>query len=325
MILPRRKFLYLAAGATVLPLISRSVRAQAYPSRPVRIVVGLAAGSASDIIARLIGQALTERLGQPFVIENRGGAGGTLSTAAVVRAAPDGYTLLLTGSSDTITATMYKKLNYNFIRDIAPVASLASGPLVLVVNPSFPTKTIAEFIAYAKANPGKISFGSSGTGTVAHMAGELFKAMAGVNMVHVPYRGLALALTDLLGDRVQAVFATMPPAIAHVRSGKLRALAVTSAMRFEPLPDLPTMGEFLPGYEATIRTGLGAPKDTPVEIIDRLNKVTNIILADPGIKARLAGFGVLPVPMAPADVGKLVAHETEKWAKVIRAANIEVN
>jgi tripartite-type tricarboxylate transporter receptor subunit TctC len=325
MILPRRKFLYLAAGATALPLVSRSVQAQAYPSRPVRIIVGLAAGSASDIIARQIGQALTERLGQPFVIENRGGAGGTLSTEAVVRAAPDGYTLLLTGSADTITATTYKKLNYNFIRDIAPVASLASGPLVLVVNPSFPAKTIAEFIAYAKANPGKISFGSAGTGTVAHMAGELFKVMAGVNMVHVPYRGLALALTDLLGDRVQAVFATMPPAIANVRSGKLRALAVTSTMRFETLPDLPTMGEFLPGYEATITTGLGAPKNTPVEIIDRLNKETNIILSEPGIKARLAGFGVVPVPMAPADVGKRIAHETEKWAKVIRAANIEVN
>jgi tripartite-type tricarboxylate transporter receptor subunit TctC len=322
--LPRRRFLHLAAGAAALPALPRSASALDYPARPVHIIVGFAPGSAADIIARLISQRLSERLGQPFVVENRGGAGGTLGAEAVAHASPDGYTLLLSGSQDAATATLYEKLNYNFIRDIAPVASIASGPLVLVVDPSFPAKTVPEFIAYAKANPGKISFGSASTGTVAHMAGELFKIMAGINMVHVPYRGLAPALNDLLGGQVQAVFSTTPPAMGHIQAGRLRALAVTSAMRFEALPDLPTIGDFLPGYEATITVGLSACKNTPVEIINRVNKETNAALADPDMKAKLAGLGVVPLSMAAADYGKLIADETEKWGKVIRAANIKL-
>jgi len=313
----RRQFLHIAAGAAALPAMADLGRAQAYPARPVHIIVGFAPGSASDIIARLISQRLSERLGQPFVVENRGGAGGTLGAEAVAHASPDGYTLLLSGSQDAATATLYEKLNYNFIHDIAPVASIASGPLVLVVD-------VPEFIAYAKANPGKISFGSASTGTVAHMAGELFKVMAGINMVHVPYRGLAPALNDLLGGQVQAVFSTTPPAMGHIQAGRLRALAVTSAMRFEALPDLPTIGDFLPGYEATITVGLYAPKNTPVEIINRVNKETNAALADPDMKAKLAGLGVVPLSMAAADYGKLIADETEKWGKVIRAANIKL-
>jgi tripartite-type tricarboxylate transporter receptor subunit TctC len=321
--LPRRTFLHLAAGAAALPAVSRFARAQTYPSRPVRIVVGFAAGSASDIIARLIGQRLSERLGQPFVSENRGGAGGSLGAEAVVRAPPDGYTLLLCGSADAINATVYDRLSFNFIRDIAPVASIAQGPLVLVVHPSFPAKTVPEFIAYTKANPGKVSFGSAGIGTVAQLAGELFKAMAGVDLVHVPYRGLAPAITDLIGGQVQAVFSTMPPAIEQVRASKLRALAVTSTMRSEALPDLPTIGDFLPGYEATLMNGLGAPKNTPTEIVERLNEKINAALSDPGMKARLADLGNVPVSMTSADFGKYLAKETEKWGKVIRAANIK--
>jgi tripartite-type tricarboxylate transporter receptor subunit TctC len=289
----------------------------------VRIVVGFGSGSAFDILARLIGQSLSERFGQPFVIENRGGAAGSLATEAVVRAAPDGHTLLLCGSPDAINATLYDKLNFNFIRDIAPIASIARGPNVLVVHPSFPAKTIPEFIAHAKANPGKVDFASAGIGSVSHMAGELFKGMAGVNMVHVPYRGLAPALTDLLGGQVQAIFSTTPPSIENVRAGKLRALAVTSTTRSEALPDLPTIGEFLPGYDATLLTGLGAPKTTRADIVERLNKEVNAALADPAMKARLADLGNAPVPMTSADFGKLIAAETEKWAKVIRAANIK--
>ena len=319
----RRQFLHIAAGAAALPAMVDLGRAQAYPARPVHIIVGFAPGSAADIIARLIGQRLSERLGQPFVVENRGGAGGSLGAEAVAHASPDGYTLLLSGSADAVTATLYEKLNYNFIRDIVPVASIASGPLVLVVHPSFPARTVPEFIAYAKANPGKISFGSASTGTVAHMAGELFKVMAGINMVHVPYRGLAPALNDLLGGQVQAVFSTTPSAMGHIQAGRLRALAVTSAMRFEALPDLPTIGDFLPGYEATITVGLSACKNTPVEIINRVNKETNVALADPDMKAKLAGLGVAPLSMAAADYGKLIADETEKWGKVIRAAGIK--
>ena len=294
-----------------------------YPTRPVHIVVGYASGSAADILSRLIGKSLSERLGQPFVIENRGGAGGTLGAEAVVRAPPDGYTLLFCGSPDTFNATLYDKLNFNFIRDIAPVAGISRGPLVLVVHPSFPAKTIPEFIAYTKANPNKVNFASAGIGSVAHMAGELFMAMAGVKLVHVPYRGLGQAMTDLLGGQVQAIFSTMPPAIAHIKAGKLRALAVTSAMRSPVLPDLPTIGDFLPGYEATLLNGLGAPKNVPVGIIDKLNKETNATLADPGMKARLADLGTEPLAMAPADFGKLLADEAEKWAKVIRTANIK--
>ena len=321
--LSRRKFLNLAAGAAALPAVSRIARAQSYPARPVHVIVGFAPGSASDIIARLIGQRLSERLGQPFVVENRGGAGGTLGAEAVVRASPDGYTLLLCGSPDAFNATIYDRLSFNFTRDIAPVAGISRGPLVLVVHPSFPAKTVPEFIAYAKANPGKINFGSAGVGTVAQLAGELFKVMAGVDLVHVPYRGLAPAITDLIGGRVQAIFSTMPPALAQVRAGKLRALAVTSATRFEALPDLPTIGDFLPGYQATLINGLGAPKSTPAEIVGMLNKETNAALADPEIKARLADLGSEPLAMTSADFGKLLADEAEKWAKVIKTAGIK--
>ena len=321
--LPRRQFLHLAAGAAALPAVSRFAWAQAYPSRPVRIVVGFAAGGGSDIIARLIGQYLSERLGQPFVIENRVGAGGTLAAEAVVRSPPDGYTLLACGSPDEINATLNDKLNFVFLRDVAPIAGIARGPHVLVVHPSFPAKTIPEFIAYAKANPGKVNFGSAGIGTMAHMAPELFKVMAGIDMVHVPYRGLAPALTDLLGGQVQAIFSTTPPAIEHIRAGKLRALAVTSAMRSEALPELPTIGDFLPGYEATFVVGLSAPKIVPAEILDQLNRQINAALADPGIKARLADLGTMPLPMTSTEFGKLLADETEKWGKVIKSAGIK--
>ena len=315
--------LRLAAGAAALPAVSRIAQAQSYPSRPVHIIVGFPPGGSIDIVARLIGQWLSERLGQQFVVENRGGAGGSLGAEAVVRAPPDGYTLLLCNSGDAVNATIYDKLNFNFIRDIAPVASIANGPLVLVVRPSFPVTTVPDFIAYAKANPGKVSFGSAGIGTVPQMAGELFKAMAGVNLVHVPYRGLGPALNDLLGGTVQAVFSTMPPASGHMKAGTLRALAVTSTTRSEALPDVPTVGDFLPGYEATLMAGLAAPKKTPTEIVERLNKETNAAIADPKMKARLADLGVVPLPMTSADFGKLIAYETEKWAKVIRAANIK--
>jgi tripartite-type tricarboxylate transporter receptor subunit TctC len=319
----RRQFLHLAAGAAALPAVSRIAWAQAYPARPVRIIVGFTSGSSGDIHARLIGQWLSERLGQPFIVENRGGAGGTLGAEAVVRAPADGYTLLLCASPDAITATLYEKLNYNFIRDIAPVASISSGPLVLVVHPSFPAKTVPEFIAYAKANPGKVTFASAGIGSVVHMAGELFKVMAEVNLVHVPYRGLAPAVTDLIGGQVQAIFSTMPPSIANVRAGKLRALAVTSTTRSEALPDLPTIGDFLPGYEASVWQALGAPKNVPAEIVARLNKETNSALADRGMKAKLADLGMVPAPMTTSEFGKFIINETEKRGKVIRTANIK--
>lgn len=307
----------------MLPILPRTVSAQAYPTKPVRILVGFAPGNAADVITRLIGQSLSERLGQPFVIENRPGAGGTLGTEAVVRSAPDGYTLVSCSSADAVNASIYDKLNYNFIRDIAPVASIASGPLVLVVNPSFAAKTVPEFIAYAKANPGKVSYASAGIGTVVHVAGELFNAMAGVKLVHVPYRGLAPAVTDLLGGQVQAIFSTMPPVIEHIKVGKLRGLAVTSAVRYDALPNLPTIGNTLPGYEAAITFGLGAPRNTPADIIDRLNKDTNAALADPAVKVKLAGLGVVPSPQSPAQFGKLLADETEKWAMVIKSAGIK--
>jgi tripartite-type tricarboxylate transporter receptor subunit TctC len=323
MTLPRRTFLRLAVSAAALTQVSNAVRAQAYPSRPVHIVVGFAAGSAADIIARLIGQRLSERLGQPFVIKNRPGAGGSVGAETVGHASPDGYTLLLCSVVDVINVTLHDDLNFNFSRDIVPVASIAYGPLVLVVNPSFPAKTVPEFIAYAKANPGKINFGSAGAGTVAHLAGELFKTKAGVNLVHVPYRGLAPALTDLIGGRVQAIFSTMPPAIKLVKAGKLRALAVTSKAHFEALADVPCVGDFLPGYEATLVLGLGAPKSVPAEIVAALNKEINAILADPEMKSRLAALGNVPVPMTSADFSKVLASETEKWGKVVREANIK--
>ena len=281
--------------------------------------------AANDIVARLIGQWLSERLGQPFIIENRPGAGSNIATEAVVRAPPDGYTLLLVGPPNAINATLYDKLNFNFIRDIAPVASIVRVPNVMVVNPSVPAKTVPEFIAYAKANPGKINMASAGIGSSAHVAGELFKMMTGVDMVHVPYRGAAPALTDLLGGQVQVCSPRMPASIEYIKAGKLRALAVTTATRSEALPDVPTVGEFVPGYEASSWYGVGAPKNTPAEIVDKLNKEINAALADPKIKARLADLGGTALAGSPADFGKLIADETEKWGKVIRAANIKPN
>jgi tripartite-type tricarboxylate transporter receptor subunit TctC len=321
--LPRREFLHLAAGAAALPVLPRIASALDYPMRPVRIIVGFPAGGASDIPARLIGQWLSERLGEPFVVENRSGAAGSIATEAVARARPDGYTLLVTGSPDAINATLYDNLSFNFVRDIAPVAGLGRAPNVMVVYPSLPAKTVPEFIAYAKANPGKISMASGGVGTASHMSGELFKMMAGVSMVHVPYRGQAPALTDLLGGQVQVDFSPMPPAIAYIQADRLRALAVTSPARFEALPDVPAMAEYLPGYEANVLTGLGAPRNTPADIIMVINKETNSALADPKIKAQLAALGNASLPGSPADFGRLIADETEKWAKVIKFANIK--
>jgi tripartite-type tricarboxylate transporter receptor subunit TctC len=321
--LPRRQFLHLAAGAAALPAVSRIAWAQDYPSRPVRIVVGLTAGSASDIVARLMGQWLSERLGQQFIVENRPGAGTNIAAEAVVRSAPDGYTLLLAASPNAINASLYDKLSFNFIRDIAPVAAISREPNVVVVNPSVPTRTVPEFIAYAKANPGRINMASAGNGTTSHLAGEMFKMMAGIDLVHVPYRGGGPALTDLLAGQVQVFFPPMVVPIGQVRAGKLRALAVTTATRSEALPEIPTVGEFVPGYEASVWFGLGAPKGTPAEIIDKLNRETNAALADPKIKARIAESGGNALAGSPADFGKLIADETEKWGKVVRAANIK--
>jgi tripartite-type tricarboxylate transporter receptor subunit TctC len=316
--LPRRQFLHLAAGAAALPALSRFAWAQAYPARPVRIVVPFAAGGSTDIIARLIGQWLSERLGQQFVIENRPGAGSNIGTELVVNAPPDGYTLLLVGASSAINATLYDKLSFNFLRDITPVSGIMSIPFILAVNPSFPAKTVSEFIAYARANPGKVNMASGGNGTAGHLSGELFKLLAGLNMVHVPYRGEAPALTDMLAGHVQAMFGTVPASLEYVRAGKLRPLAVTSARRSEVLPDLPTVGDFVPGYETSALQGVGAPKNTPVEIIDRLNKEVNAGLADPKIKARVTDMGGTVLAGSPADFGKLIADETEKWGKVVK-------
>jgi tripartite-type tricarboxylate transporter receptor subunit TctC len=322
--LPRRKFLHLAAGAGALPALSRFAVAQAYPARPVRIIVGFAPGGTTDIAARLIGQWLSERLGQPFVIENRPGASTTIGTEVVVRAPADGYTLLLATTASAINTTLFEgKLNYNFLRDIAPIASIISAPNVMVVNPSVPAKSVPEFIAYAKANPRKLNMASPGTGSPPHLFGELFMMMTGTSMIHVPYRGSGPALVDLLAGQVQVGFDPMPASIEHIRSGKLRALAVTTAKRSEVLPDIPALSDFLPGYEASFWGGFGAPKDTPVEIVDKLNKEINAALADPKMKARLADLGGTVLPGSPADFGKLIADETEKWGKVIRAANIK--
>ena len=320
--IPRREFLRRAA-AVAAPALPSMAWAQTYPTRPVRLIVGFAAGGTADTIARLIGQWLSERLGQQFVIENRPGAGTNIATEAVVRAPPDGYTLLVAGPSGAINATLYDKLNFNFIRDIAPVAGLIRGPFVMLVNPSFPANTVPEFIAYAKAHPGTINFASGGTGFASHLAGELFKAMTGVKMVHVPYRGQGPAMTDLLGGQVQVMFDPVVSSIAHIRAGKLRPLAVTTSMRSEALPDIPTVGEFLPGYEVSVWFGAGAPKNTLTEIVDRLNKDINAGLADPKIKEQLADLGGTVLPGSPADFGKLIAEETEKWGKVIRTANIK--
>jgi tripartite-type tricarboxylate transporter receptor subunit TctC len=321
--LPRRKFLHLAAGAAALPFASRIARAQAYPSRPVRIIIGFPPGGAADITARLMGQWVSDRLGQPFVIENRPGAGSNIATETVVRAAPDGYTLLLPVTSNAINATLYEKLNFNFIRDIAPVAGIVRSPNVMVVNPSLPAKTVPAFIAYAKANSDKLNMASSGIGTSQHLSGELFKMMTSVNMAHVPYRGGAPALTDLLGGQVQVMFASMASSIEYIRGAKLHSLAVTTARRSEALPDIPTVADFVPGYDASDWYGLGAPKNTPAEIIEKLNMEINAGLADRQVKARLADLGATPLSGSPAEYGKLIADETEKWAKVIRFANIK--
>jgi tripartite-type tricarboxylate transporter receptor subunit TctC len=316
--LPRRQFLRLAAGAAVLPAVARIAAAQTYPTRPVRLVVGFAAGQAIDILARLIAQSLSERFGQQFIVENRPGGGGNIATEAVVRAPPDGYTLLAVGSNNMINATLYEKLNFDFIRDIALVASIYRVPQVMEVNPSFPAKTLPELIAYAKANPGKINFASAGNGSVAHVTAELFKMMAGVNMQHVPYRGAAPALTDLLGGQVHLMFDNMPSSIEHIRAGRLRPLAVTATARLEGLPDVPTVADFLPGFETSAWAGIGAPKNTPAEIIDQLNRETNAALADPKLKARVADLGGMVFPLSPAEYEKRVAEETEKWGKVVK-------
>ena len=319
----RRQFLRLAAGVAALPVGSRFAWAQTYPSRPVSIIVGFPPAGGSDIIARLLGQRLSERLGQQFVVENRPGAAGNIATEAVVRAPADGYTLLLVTNANVINATLYDKLNYNFIRDIAPLASIDLVPNVMEINPSVPAKTVPEFIAYAKANPGKINMASGGNGTSQHVSGELFKMMTGVEMQHVPYRGAGPALNDLLAGQVQIMFDTVSGSIGHITAGKLRALAVTTAARSEALPDTPTVGDFVPGYEASSFHGIGAPRRTPAEIIDKLNKEINAILAEPKFMARLADLGATVLPGSPADFGKLIAAETEKWGKVIRAANIK--
>jgi tripartite-type tricarboxylate transporter receptor subunit TctC len=322
-LLHRRQFLHLAAGAAALPAVSRFARAQTYPARPVRIVVGFPPAGGADLFARLVGQWLSERLGQQFLIENRPGAAGNIATEAVVRAPADGYTLLLVTIPNVINATLYDRLNYNFIRDIAPVASIDRVPNVMEVHPSVPTRTVPEFIAYAKANPGKINMASSGNGTSQHVAGELFKMMTGVNLVIVPYRGAGPALVDLLAGQVQIMFDTLSGSIGHIRAGKLRALAVTTEHRSPALPDVPTVAETVPGYEASTFHGMGAPRNTPPEIIDKLNTEINAGLADPKIKARIADLGGTVFSGSPADFGKFITDETEKWGKVIRAANIK--
>jgi len=296
---------------------------QAFPTRPVRIVVGFPPGGVSDIVARLMGQWLSERLGQPFVTENRPGAGSNIATEAVVRAPADGYTLLLVNPANAISATLYDNLNYNFMRDIAPVAGIVRVPNVMEVNPSVPAKTVREFIAYAKTNPGKVNYASAGNGTTVHLAGELFNMMAGVNLVHVPYRGSAPALTDMLGGQVQVMFDALPSSIEHVRSGKLRALAVTTAARSPALPDIPTLGDFVPGFEASVWQGIGVPKSTPPEIVEKLNKEINAALSDPRIRAQLANLGSTELGLSPTEFGTLIAEETEKWARVIRKASIK--
>ena len=321
--LPRRQFLHLAAGAAALPAVSRIARAQAYPTRPVRLIVPFGPAGATDITARLIGQWLSERLGQQFVIENRSGAGGNVGTEAVVRAAPDGYTLLYVTTANASNATLYDKLNFNFVRDIAPIVPIVGFPFIMVVTPSVPAKTLPEFIAYAKTNPGKINMASPGIGSTPHVNGELFKMMTGTNLVHVPYRSAAAVMTDLLSGQVQLYFGTTASSLEYVRTGKLRALAVTIERRLDALPDIPTVGDFVPGYEASNWYGIGAPRNTPVEVIEKLNKETNAGLADPKITARIADLGGSVLTGSPADFGKLIADETEKWGKVVKFTGIK--
>jgi tripartite-type tricarboxylate transporter receptor subunit TctC len=314
----RRRFLRLAASAAALPALPRSGWAQSYPSRPVRVIIGFPPGGSADISARLMAQWLSERLGQPFVVDSRPGASTNIATEAVVHAQPDGYILLLIAPNNAINASLYEKLNHNFLRDIAPVAGINRFPNIMEVNPSVPAKTVPEFIAYAKANPGKLNMASAGNGTTIHVSGELFKMMAGVDMVHVPYRGGAPALTDLMGGQVQVMFDNIPSSIEYVRAGKLRPLAVTSTARSELLPDIPTVAEFVPGYEASAWYGIGAPKNTPREIVDKLNSAVNTILADPAAKARIAALGATVLTGSAADFGKFIADETAKWAKVVK-------
>lgn len=320
----RRQFMRLAGGAAVLPFLSHIARAETYPNRPVRILVGFAAGGNFDLVARMLGQSLSERLGQQFVIENRPGASSNIATEAAIRAPADGYTLLLGGAVNAINATLLEKLNFDFVRDIAPVSGVVQFPNVMTVGPSFPAKTVPEFIAYAKANPDKINHGSSGNGTTQHLAGELFKMMAGVSFTHVPYRGASQAITDLLGGQVQVLFEPLPASIEHIKAGKLRALAVTTAKRSDALPDLPSVSEFVAGYEASGWNGLCAPKNTPAEIVEKLNGAVRASLADPKLRARLADLGAATLAGSPSEFGHLIASETEKWAKVIRSANIKV-
>jgi tripartite-type tricarboxylate transporter receptor subunit TctC len=320
--LPRRGFLHLAAGAAAFPAVPRIAWAQTYPARPVRWIVGFPAGGAADIVARIMAQSLSERLGQQFVIENRPGAGSNIAAASVVRAPPDGYTLLWITQVNATNATLYDNLGFDFIRDFVPVASISRGPFVMLVNPSFPAKTVPEFIAYAKANPGKINMASGGNGTASHIAGELFKFMAGVDMVHVPYKGSAPSITDLLGGQVQVDFDLVSAAIEHVRAGNLRALAVTTATRQPVLPDVPAVGEFVPGYEASGWVGIGAPRSTSADIVEKLNREVNTALADPKMKARLADLGNTVFPSSPAEFEKFIAGEIDKWAKVIKFAGI---
>jgi tripartite-type tricarboxylate transporter receptor subunit TctC len=321
--LPRRNFLHLVTGAAALPAVSRLAWAQAYPTRPVRIIAPFAAGGNVDLTARMMGELLSQRLGQPFIIENRPGAGTNIGTEAVVRAPADGYTLLLVSPSAAINATLYEKLNFNFIRDIAPVASAIRAPFVMEINPSVPAKTVPEFIAYAKSNSGKVSMASAGIGSGSHLAGELYKIMSETNLVVVHYRGTGPALTDLMGGQVQLYFDAIPASIEHIRAGKLRALAITTATRSELLPETPSLSEFLAGYDVSFWAGIAAPKNTPVAVIERLNQAINAALADPKIKARLADLGATVLPGSPADFGKLIADETEKWGNVIRALNIK--
>jgi tripartite-type tricarboxylate transporter receptor subunit TctC len=322
--LPRRELLHLAAGAAALPTAPRFACGQTYPSRPVRLIVGFSAGGVLDVFARLIGQWLSERLGQAFIVENRAGAGGNLAAEAVVKAPPDGYTLLQIGAHNAWNVTLYDNLSFNFIRDIAPVASIYRGPAVLVVHPSFPPKSVSELIAHAKSNPGKINMASGGVGSAAHVYGELFKMMTGVDMLHVPYRGGGPALTDLLAGQVPVMFDTLATSIEHIRAGKLRALAVTSATRSEVLPDIPTVSDFVPGYEGTGWQGIGAPRNTPAEIIDKLNKEINAGLTDPRMKARIADFGYTVFASSPADFRTFIAAYTEKWAKVIKFSGAKI-
>jgi tripartite-type tricarboxylate transporter receptor subunit TctC len=319
----RRKFLQLAAGAAALPVISRFARAQTYPSRPVRIILGFPPGGPSDVLARIIGQWLSDSLAQPFIIESRPGASGNIAAEAVIRSAPDGHTLLFVVPGNATSDALFDKLSFKFIRDTVPVAAISHGPLAMAVNPAMPVQSVPEFIAYAKARPGQINFASPGNGSVIHLAGELFKMTTGVNMVHVPYRGNAPALIDLLAGQVQMMLADMPSSLEHIKAGKLRALAVTTTARSENLPQVPTVSEFLPGFEAGNWFGIAAPKDTPPEIVDKLNKEINLALADPKIKARLASLGATPVLGSSADFGKFIAAETEKWSKVIRTAGIK--